>query len=151
VFESDFIADIESAQYKEALTQKKTGNSRLYRSTEHISTVKGGTVFRKDDLLMIVEDFIRKHVEAYGVRLLDLYLDREGVIYIDFGSELKKNFRGDANEELTILAGLYRGIKSTIPELAYLKILIDGSEAESFGGHIDISRPVGEEVTYGVR
>ena len=150
-FESEFIADIESTQYKEALAHENTGSSRLYRSTESISPVKGGTVFRKDALLVIVEDFIKKHVEPYGVRLLDLYLDREGVIYMDFGSELKKNFRGDVHEELNILAGLYKGIKLTIPGLTSLKILIDGSEAESFGGHIDISKPVGEEVTYGIR
>jgi len=124
---------------------------RLYKPKERDLPVRGGTVLRKDTLLVMVEDFIRMRVEPYRVNLLDLYLDREGVIYIDFGSEIKKNFMGDASEELNILAGLYKGIKETVPGLTAMKILIEGKEDKSFGGHIDISRPIGEEVTYNVQ
>jgi hypothetical protein len=73
-------------------------------------------------------------------------MDKDGIIYIDFGDELKKNFRGDALEELNIIGGLYKGIKSAVPGFNALKILIEGRETESFGGHIDISRPIGEEI-----
>jgi hypothetical protein len=124
---------------------------RLYKPKERELPVRGGEVLRKDALLVMVEDFIRKSVEPYHVDLLDLYLDKEGVIYIDFGSEIKRNFRGDAHEELSILAGLYRGIKDTVPDLTAMKILIEGREAKSIGGHIDISRPIREEVTYNVQ
>ncbi len=145
-FESSFIADIESRHAKAAHKEQEEGSLRLYKSDEHVPAARSGTIFRKDTLLVVTEDIIRKQVKPYGVRLLDLYMDKEGVIYVDFGDEIKKNFNGDAFEELLIIAGLYKGIKLTILGFTALKILIDGKEVESFGGHIDISKPIGEEI-----
>ncbi len=73
-------------------------------------------------------------------------MDKEGIIYIDLSNGLRKNFKGDAYEEFSIIAGLYKSIKTTIPDFTALKILIEGREAESFGGHIDISKPIGGEI-----
>lgn len=141
-FESSFIADIESRQAAAELLKKKKADRRLYDASDAGS----GLVYRKDTMLVVAEDIIRRHLKPYKVRLLDLYMDKEGIIYIDFGDELKKNFKGDALEELNIIGGLYKGIKSAVPGFKALKILIEGRETESFGGHIDISRPIGEEI-----
>ena len=145
-FESDFIADIEARQVRESSQAHQTVSRRLYGSGKPEQESEDRVVLRQDALLVIAEDIIRKYIEEYKVRLLDLYLDKEGVLYIDFGDEIKRNFEGDAMEEIKIISSLYSGIKSTIPGLSALKILIEGSEAESFGGHIDISKPIGEEI-----
>ena len=150
-FESSFIPGGELKSRGKGDEGSGETRMRLYKPKERDLPIRGGTVLRKDTLLVMVEDFIRKRVEPYRVNLLDLYLDKEGVIYIDFGSDIQKNFRGDAYEELTILAGLYKGIKETVPGLTAMKLLIEGKEEKSFGGHIDISRPIGEEVTYNVQ
>jgi hypothetical protein len=150
-FESSLISVKELQGHEKGDENAGERQMRLYKPIERDLPIRGGTVLRKDTLLVMVEDFIRKRVEPYRVDLLDLYLDREGVIYIDFGSEIKKNFRGDAYEELSILAGLYKGIKETVPGLTAMKLLIEGKEEKSFGGHIDISRPIGDEVTYNVQ
>lgn len=141
-FESSFIAEIESRQIAAASAKQKKHDLRLYAADEAGS----GSVSRKDAMLVAAEETIRKHMKPYSVRLLDLYMDREGTVYIDFGDELKKNFRGDALEELGILGGLYKGIKAAVPGFKAIKILIEGREAESFGGHIDISKPLGGEI-----
>ena len=145
-FDSTFIADIEARQDKEKSRGQKKGPHRLYVAGKQEPDFEDNVVLRQDTLLVIAEDIIRRYVKPYKVRLLDLYMDKEGVIYIDFGDELKRNFNGDVAEELEIIAGLYRDMKSTIPGFAALKILIGGKEAESFGGHIDISKPIGEEI-----
>ena len=145
-FESSFIADIESRHaLAERIKQKKT-DMRLYDAGKHISEAESDRVFRKDTMLVVAEDLIRKQVKPYRVRLLDLYMDREGIVYIDFGDELRKNFHGDVLEELNILGGLFRKIKSAVPGFKALKILIEGRETESFGGHVDILKPIGEEI-----
>lgn len=146
MFESDFIADIESRLADSTDKDDDEDSLRLYESSEHVPSIAGGAVLRKDTLLVIAEDIIRNHVEPYDVKLLDLYVDKGGVVYIDFGSEMKNNFKGDALEELKIISGLFRGMKSTFPGFTALKILIEGREDESFGGHIDISKPIGEEI-----
>jgi hypothetical protein len=150
-FDSSVISSQELKSHEKGDEDTGEKRMRLYKPKERDLPIRGGEVLRKDALLVMVEDFIRKSVEPYHVDLLDLYLDREGVIYIDLGSEIRKNFMGDAREELGILAGLYRGIKDTVPELTAMKILIEGREAKTIGGHIDISRPIREEVTYNVQ
>jgi hypothetical protein len=142
-FESSFIEDIESRDGRDNNIKAKAGSSRLYE-TQQDSEDRG--VLRKDTLLVTAETIIREYFLAYKVRLLDLYMDKRGIIYIDIGDELKRNFKGDALEELSLIAGLYEKIKSTVPDFTALMILIEGREAESFGGHIDISRPIGEEI-----
>ncbi len=145
-FESSYIADI-GLERDNVYSEAPEGDpSRLYESKRSSPVIRSGTVFRKDALLFVAEDIIKKNMMPYKVRLLDLYMDREGIIYIDFGGELKKNFKGSATVELRMFAGLYKGIKFKVPGFTALKILINGKETESFGGHIDISRPIGEKI-----
>src|SRR4030067_927970 len=49
-------------------------------------------------------------------------------------------------EEKKDSPGLYKSIKEKVPDFKSLRILINGKEAESFGGHIDISGPMGEAI-----
>ena len=145
-FESSYISDIGLMQDESSTEVRDRDPLRLYESKSSSPVIRSGTVFRKDALLFVAEDIIKKNMRPYNVRLLDLYMDREGIVYIDFGGELKNNFKGDATEELSIIAELYKGIKFKVPGFTALKILINGKEAESFGGHIDISRPIGEKI-----
>lgn len=147
-FKSSFIEDIEAKRLKPKDTTKKEGPRRLYKSDEYTTSIWYDTEFRKDVVIVTVEDVIRKYIKPYGVNLLDLYMDKEGVVYVDLSNEIRKDFKGDAMEEYNIIAGLYKSIQTSIPDFSLLKmkILIEGKEVESIGGHIDISRPIGGEI-----
>ncbi len=145
-FDSSFLTDIVARKDKKAAEKPKKDPGRLYEGGRQETEIQDNTVFRPDAQLVAAEGTIRKYIGPYNVRLLDLYMDNEGVIYIDFGEEIKRNFSGGAIEELKLIAGLYKGVKAAVPGCTALKILIQGSEAESFGGHIDISKPIGDEV-----
>jgi len=136
-------------------------------TTDQISPARSGVIKKKDDVeeiphrlydqekedphgvvreapaIAVIEDTIRKYISPYGVRLLELYMDKEGIVYIDLGSEMTRNFKGDVMEEYNLIAGLYNSIKKAVPSISSVKVLIEGKEVESLGGHIDISRPVG--------
>ncbi len=150
-FESSFIDNIGHRRLQDKDQAKKEGPLRLYKSSKYAPSIWYDTESRKDALLTIAEKVIRRYIKPYEAELLDLYMDKEGIIYIDLSDGLRKNFKGDAFEELNIMAGLYRNIKSTIPDFTALQILIEGKEAESFGGHIDISKPIGEEIANNIR
>jgi hypothetical protein len=47
---------------------------------------------------------------------------------------------------LSIFAEMYKRIEPVVPGFTALKILVEGHEAETIGGHIDISRPLGKEI-----
>ncbi len=150
-FESSFIDKFGARRLEDRDQDKKEGSLRLYKSSQYAPSMWYDSGSRKDTLLNIAENVIRRYIKPYSVRLLDLYMDKEGIIYIDLSDGLRKNFKGDAFEEFSIIAGLYRSIKTTIPDFTALQILIEGREADSFGGHIDISKPIGEEVAGDIR
>lgn len=142
-FDSPFMEDIESRQTSAKQARRTEEPVRLYESG---GNVRSGEWEISADALHGAENAIRKFMQTYKVRLLDLYVDSEGVVYVDLGPELRRDFRGDASEELGILSGLYRTVREAVPQVTALKVLIDGHEAETIGGHIDISRPLGESI-----
>lgn len=146
-FKAPFIENIESQRLRAKSNKGEKDSIRLYKSPlEGLS--ENNDKLRKDVLLVTAEDVIKKYMEPYGAKLLDLYMDKEGTIYADFSGELRKEFNGDAFDEYQIIAGLYKSVKINVPTLNSLKMLIDGKEVDSFGGHIDISNPIGEKIEY---
>lgn len=150
-FKSPFIESIEAQRLKEkshadgSSGKNERDSLRLYKSPLSDMPENNNELI-KDILLVTVEDAIKKYMQPYGTKLLDLYMDKNGTIYADFSSELRRKFNGDAFDEYQIIAGLYRTIRVNIPDFNSLRILIDGKEVESFGGHIDISRPIGKAI-----
>ena len=144
-FHSPFIEEIESQLLISKSQKDEQDSLRLYKSPES-DLPDSNNKSQKESLLITAEDIIKKYMYSYGVKVLDLYMDKKGIIYADFGDELRKKFSGDAFEEYQIIAGLYRRIKANIPNFKLLKILIDGKEIESFGGHLDISEPISEAI-----
>lgn len=143
-FEVPFIENIESQHAETRSGDEEEKSLRLYKSRTDVPNDNDD--LRRGALLVTAEDIIKKSLEPLNVKLLDLYMDKNGTIYADFSSELIKNFNGDASEEYRLIADLYEKIKINIPDFRSLKILIDGKEADSFGGHIDISKPIGEKI-----
>ncbi len=139
-FKSSFIEEIESQRLKAKPHEDKKDSFRLYQ----LPAAESPTGNNETMPLVTLEDAIKKYIQPYNAKLLDLYMDKNGDVYVDLSDELRKNFQGDASEEIQIIAGLYKTIKTNTPNFKSLKILIDGKEAESFGGHIDISNPIGE-------
>jgi hypothetical protein len=142
-FDSSFMSELESRQASVVHKEQKKDTPRLY---EHQAAESGPGEGGKGEISASAEDAVRKYLQTYKVRLLDLYIDGEGIVYVDIGDELKKNFKGDAAEELSIFAELYKRIEPVVPGFTALRILIEGHEAETIGGHIDISKPLGKEI-----
>lgn len=77
-----------------------------------------------------------------GTRLLHAFMGKDSILYIDFSDEIRRNFQGDAYGELLLLKGLYESIISNIAGIEDIKILVEGKEIESLGGHISILYPL---------
>lgn len=146
VFDSSFIDDIGEGRSR-PLKKEKKAPGRLYGSNVDDEATWYNAEHRKDSAIISVENIIRNYLESYSTSLLDLYMDKDGVIYIDIGKEIQKNFKGDAYKEYNVIAGLCNIINANMPDFTALKIIIDGKEAESIGGHIDISRPIRGDIS----
>lgn len=76
-------------------------------------------------------------------RLLGVYRDRENVLYPDLSDDFRKNLSGDAQQEYYLLKSLFKTLTSSIPGITDVKVLLEGREVESLGGHFLTLYPLG--------
>ena len=101
----------------------------------------------------IVEEFLKgpsnrgKSDVPSGTRVLGLYFGTDGILYLDLSDEFRRNFHGDALSEFLLLKGLYESIISNVTGVDDVKILIEGKEMESIGGHLFILYPLKNTLT----
>ena len=119
-------------------------NGRL-EMTEKKSAKRISSVAIAED---VVEEFFKQPV-AEGVsgiplhvKLLGLYKDEAQMLYIDLSDEVRRNFQGDALSEYLLLNGLYESLVSNVPDFQDVKILVEGRELETLGGHIYLKHPL---------
>jgi hypothetical protein len=85
------------------------------------------------------------------VKLLGLYKGEDRILYVDLSDELRRNFQGDAIAEFFLLKGLYESIISNVEDVQDVKVLIEGKEAETLGGHLYLLYPLKDTVSYEYR
>jgi hypothetical protein len=83
-----------------------------------------------------------------GARLLGIYRGTDGILYIDLSDEFRRNFQGDVFAEFLLLKGLYESLISNVQDIQDVKILIDGRETETLGGHFSLLYPLKDMVSY---
>ncbi len=76
------------------------------------------------------------------VKLLGLYKDTERILYVDLSDDFRRNFQGDALSEFYLLKGLYESLISNVQDVENIKILIEGREVETLGGHLYLTYPL---------
>ena len=78
-----------------------------------------------------------------GTLVRTVFLDEKGCAYIDFSRAISGNHPGGATGELVTIASIVNTLTANFPEIIRkVRILIDGKEAKTIAGHIDISRPI---------
>lgn len=100
-----------------------------------------------------VKEFLKGPTEVaksdvpQNTTLLGIYRDANRIFYIDLSDEFRRNFHGDALTELLLLKGLYESIVSNIQDVHDIKVLIEGKEIETLGGHFYLSYPLKDMVS----
>jgi hypothetical protein len=102
----------------------------------------------------VIEEFLKGPVGSQvselpkGTKLLGIYRDADKILYIDLSEEFRRNFQGDALSEYLVLKGLYDSLTSNLDDVEDVKILIEGREIETLGGHFYLSYPLKDMVSY---
>jgi len=95
-----------------------------------------------------VEEFLKGPVGGVisslpsDAKLLGLYKDTDQILYVDLSDEFRRNFQGDAYTEFFLLKGLYESLISNVPDIQDVKVLIEGKEIETLGGHLYLLYPL---------
>jgi hypothetical protein len=74
------------------------------------------------------------------IRLRELYLDSSGTAYIDLTPVRQKDVRASAWEEQLAIYALVNTLLQNFQEIKQVVLLLDGGEAQTLAGHMDLSR-----------
>ena len=83
-----------------------------------------------------------------AVELLGVYIGQDNVMYIDFNSAFALNFQGDAVAEFLLLRSLYKTLSANSDGVRGYRLLVDGTEVDTIGGHIYILDGIERAVPY---
>jgi len=86
-----------------------------------------------------------------GIQLRQLYIDGQGIAYVDFGPELRDLHPGGSRAELLAVYSIVDTLAYNFDQVKRVKILIEGSEIETLAGHIDLRRPLKPRVDFDER
>lgn len=88
---------------------------------------------------MVIEEYLKGLKEGLkDAKLLGVYRDRNNVLYIDLSDEFRRNFSGDARQEYHLLKSLFDTVVTNVAGTEDVRLLIEGREIESIGGHFSI-------------
>jgi hypothetical protein len=75
-----------------------------------------------------------------GLKVREFYLDASGTAYLDLASDQQKAVPASMGEELMAIYALVNTLMQNFEEIKQVCLLIDGKEAQTLAGHIDLSR-----------
>jgi hypothetical protein len=76
-----------------------------------------------------------------GTELSAIYIDPDDVCYVDLSESIINKHPGGTNSELLTIYSVVNSLILNVSEISRVKILIDGNEAPTLAGHINLQFP----------
>ncbi|MSO30258.1 MAG: hypothetical protein EXQ48_04835 [Acidobacteria bacterium] len=83
-----------------------------------------------------------------GTKLRTVFLTSRGEAYVDLSSELRANHPGGTTNEILTVYTLVSALTSNLPAVTGVQILVDGKEVDTLGGHLDLRRPIEQDLRW---
>jgi len=81
-----------------------------------------------------------------GTKLQTLFVSGQGEAYVDLSAEVSSAHPGGSLNELLTIYTIVNVLTANLPAITAVQILIDGREVDTLAGHIDLRRPLQENV-----
>jgi spore germination protein GerM len=82
-----------------------------------------------------------------GTSLKALYLTSGGDAFVDLSSEVSSRHPGGTQAELLTVYAIVNALTTNLQGVQRVQLLIDGREADSLAGHVDVRRPLERDVS----
>lgn len=80
-----------------------------------------------------------------GVTLRSFYVSERGEAFVDLGPEITTLHPGGSAAELLTVLAIANAVTANLPAVTRVQILVDGREADTLAGHVDIRRPLNRD------
>lgn len=83
-----------------------------------------------------------------GTRLLNLFVDRQGIAYVNFDAQLRENHAGGSFGELLTVYSIVDTLAANFPQIKKVQILLEGNEVPTLVGHLDLQKPLSPKFSF---
>jgi hypothetical protein len=85
-----------------------------------------------------------------GTSLRALFIGERGEAFVDLSGDVRAKHPGGALDELFTTYAIVNAITVNLPSITRVQILIDGKEADTLAGHVDLRHPLRQNLTWTV-
>jgi hypothetical protein len=74
------------------------------------------------------------------LKVREFFIDRTGMAYVDLASPVQNSIKASAEEEMLALYAMVNTLTQNFEEIKLVCFLLEGREAQTLAGHIDLTR-----------
>jgi len=82
-----------------------------------------------------------------GTMLRAFYVTDRGDAFVDLSLEVSSRHPGGSATELLTVYAIVNAVTANLPTIQRVQILIDGREADTLAGHVDLRRPLQQDLS----
>ena len=83
-----------------------------------------------------------------GTKLRALFVTGRGEAYVDVSAEIARKHTGGSLDELFTVYAVVNALTVNLPAITSVQILVDGKEVDTLAGHVDLRRPLGQNLKW---
>lgn len=81
-------------------------------------------------------------------KVLEVFVSARGVAYLDLSSEAQRAVTGGSRGELLAVYSIVNSVVVNFPAIKKVQVLIEDKPVSTLAGHVDLSRPLGPDMTF---
>lgn len=82
-----------------------------------------------------------------GTTLRAFYVTERGDAFVDLSPEVSANHPGGSFTEMLTIYAIVNAVTTNLPAVQRVQLLIDGKEADTLAGHVDLRRPLQKDLS----
>jgi hypothetical protein len=83
-----------------------------------------------------------------GTMLRAFYITERGDAFVDLSPEASTRHPGGSSTELLTVYAIVNAVTANLPTIQRVQILVDGREADTLAGHVDLRRPLQQDLSF---
>ena len=76
------------------------------------------------------------------------YITERGDAFVDLSPEASARHPGGSSTELLTVYAIVNAVTANLPTIQRVQILVDGREADTLAGHVDLRRPLQQDLSF---
>jgi spore germination protein GerM len=81
-------------------------------------------------------------------RIRDVFVTERGDAFVDLSAEVSTKHSGGSLDEIFTVYTIVNALTVNLPAITHVQILIDGKEADTLAGHVDLRHPLAKSLEW---